>query len=909
MRVSSPTPVNRMLHPSSNLCAGLLRAGLLRAGRLHAALAVVAALSVPAVVTAQATTATERATAWAAHQSLAESSWYRGLAWRPVGPVKIGARIEAIAIPPGNTGTIYAGVGSGNLWKTVNNGLTWKPIFEHESAFAIGDVAVSPSRPEVVWVGTGEAQPRYAGYAYPGTGVFKSENGGESWRHMGLAETHHIAKVLIHPADPAIVYVAAMGRQWSSNRERGVFRTTDGGARWEQVLYVDDSTGVVDLVMDPADPRTLYAWAWQIEAGTRGGLFKSSDGGTSWRRIQGGLPGGTLGRAGIDVASSSPNVLYLFLDDRAPSAVKERPYVGGAVYRSDDRGEHWRKVNTDDLYEVFGTFGWKFADVRVDPRNADHLYILGNRGFESFDGGATWRRLGDRILRLHDTDGRALHLDHHELVIDPANPGRLLLGNDGGLFMSHDAGQSWLHLNNIPVTQMYFVSTDDKQPYRIFAGTQDNAAIYGPSTASLDDAVPDPWRSVYLDRWTGGDSYVTLLDPTDDRFVYYEHQNGAMMRMDITGASVLTGGPSAVSIRPRLPQGAPPLRFSWYTPFFISPHDPRTLYAGGNRVLKTTDRGTTWTAVSDELGDPPGADRSVAPTGALTMLMESPRVKGMLAGGTEAGRVWLTTDDGTSWRRIDAGLPRKWVSRVTLSAHNTGTLYVSFTGFREDDTRPYVYTSTDTGRTWRSIAANLPQQSVNVIKEDPLNADLLYVGTDLGVYVSHDRGARWESLSGTLPSTPVQDLAIQSRDNELVIGTHGRGAWVLDLVPIRDRTALPASTTLRLHPVRSVTIDYFPWESVPGDRRGRNVARMHLASATAGTATVTVSDSAGSVVRRWQHTITTGVTTLTWDLQTERAPGDLRDARPGSYDIEVRVRDSRATGRVQVLPDPILLRR
>ncbi|MBL0172027.1 MAG: hypothetical protein IPP90_15145 [Gemmatimonadaceae bacterium] len=867
-----------------------------------------AAALLPVALSAQPTSAAERAAAWTAHKTLAQNSWYRGLAWRAAGPVKIGARVEAIAIPPGNTGTIYAGVGSGNLWKTVNNGLTWRPIFEHESSFAIGDVAVSRSHPNTVWVGTGEAQPRFSGYAYPGTGVFKSTNGGDSWTHMGLGETHHIAKVLIHPTNPNIVYVAAMGRQWTANKERGVFRTVDGGVHWTHVLFVDDSTGVVDLAMDPSDPNTLYAWAWQIEAGTRGGLFKSRDGGATWRHITSGLPTGVVGRSGVDVTPGAPNVLYLFLDNRAPTTVKDRPYVGGEVYRSADLGEHWRKVNTDDLYEVFGVYGWKFTDVRVDPRNAQHVYIMGNRGFESFDGGATWRRLGDRILRLHDTEGRSLHLDHHELVIDPTNPDRLLLGNDGGLFMSYDAGASWLHLNNIPVSQMYFVATDDKTPYRIFAGTQDDAALFGPSTASLDDAVPDPWRSVYLDRWTGGDSYVTLPDPTDDRFVYYEHQNGAMMRMDITGASILSGGPSSENIRPQLPRGAPPLRFSWYTPFFISPHNPRTLYAGGNRVLKTTDRGTTWTAVSPQLGDSAGVDRSVVPTGALTMLTESPLVPGMLAGGTESGRLWLTMDDGANWRRIDAGLPRKWVSRVITSAKSAATLYVSFTGFREDDTRPYLFVSNDTGHTWRSIAGNLPQESVNVIKEDPANADLLYVGTDLGVYVSFDRGGWWESLSGTLPSTPVQDLTVPTRDNELVIGTYGRGAWILDLVPIRDRTTVTPTMPLHVFPTRSVISDYFPWETVPGDRRGRNVARVQIATVVAGTANVSVSDSTGRVVRQWQAPVMAGVNTLVWDLQAERATGVLDDARAGRYSIEVGVGSARASSMVDVRADPILKR-
>ena len=859
----------------------------------------------------QPTTAAERAAAWAVHQSMARNSVFRSLAWRPVGPVKTGARIEAIAIPPGNTGTIYAGVGTGNLWKTVNNGLTWKPIFEHESAFAIGDVAVAPSDPNVVWVGTGEAQPRFAGYAYSGTGVFKSMNGGDSWTSMGLGDTHHIGKVLIDPTNANVVYVAAMGRQWTANAERGVFRTRDGGAHWQKVLFIDDSTGVIDLAIDPKDPRRLYAWAWQIEQGKRGVLYTSHDGGTKWTHITAGLPTGLLGRANIDVAPGRPNVVYLFLDNRGATSVKDRPSIGGEVYRSNDRGAHWRKVNTDDLYEVFGVFGWKFTDVRVDPRNADHLYILGNRAFQSFDGGATWRRLGDRILRVHDTDGRALHLDHHELVIDPANPDRLLLGNDGGLFMSYDGGKSWLHLNNIPVSQMYFVSVDDHAPYRIFAGTQDDAAIYGPSTASIDDAVPDLWRSVYLDRWTGGDSYVTLLDPTDDRIVYYEHQNGSMMRMDITGASVLSGGPSSENIRPRAPRGAPPVRFSWYAPFFISPHDPRTLYAGGNQVLKSTDRGDNWTVVSPDLGDAAGADRAVVPTGAFTMLTESSLVRGMLAGGTEGGRLWLSMNDGANWHRIDTGLPHKWVSRVTLSAKDPATMYVSFTGFREDDARPYVFVSNDTGHSWRSIAANLPLESVNVIKEDPAEADLLYAGTDLGVYVSRDRGARWESLSATLPTTPVMDLTVQGRERELVIGTYGRGAWVLDLAPIRERSAAPMTAALHLYPIREVTLDWFPWETVPGDRRGRGVARVQVASAADGNAAVVVKDSTGRVVRRWQAAVTRGVNTLTWDLQAEHAAGasgpDLLDDAPvGVYMIEAVVGANRVSGAVTVRPDPIL---
>jgi hypothetical protein len=326
-------------------------------------------------------------------------------------------------------------------------------------------------------------------------------------------------------------------------------------------------------------------------------------------------------------------------------------------------------------------------------------------------------------------------------------------------------------------------------------------------------------------------------------------------------------------------------------------------------VLKTTDRGATWTAVSPDLGDPAGTDRSVVTTGAMTMLTESTVRRGMLAGGTEGGQVWLSMNDGAEWRRIDAGLPRKWVSRVTLSARDVGTMYVSFTGFREDDTRPYVFASGDTGRTWHSIAANLPQEAVNVIKEDPADANILYIGTDLGVYVSHDRGTRWESLSATLPSTPVQDLTIQARDGDLVIGTFGRGAWVLDLAPVRNPARSGANPALRVYPIRSVISDYFPWETVPGDRRGRNAARVQVASSDSGMARVAVSDSTGRVVRRWQAPVMRGISTLTWDLQAERENGVLDDARPGPYTVEVAVGSIRAAGRVVVLMDPVLVKR
>ncbi|MCL4865176.1 MAG: hypothetical protein KJZ47_04730 [Gemmatimonadales bacterium] len=370
--------------------------------------------------------------------------------------------------------------------------------------------------------------------------------------------------------------------------------------------------------------------------------------------------------------------------------------------------------------------------------------------------------------------------------------------------------------------------------------------------------------------------------------------------------ATVSGGPSATSIRPRAAPGEPPLRFSWYTPFFISPHDPRTLYVGGNRVLKSTNRGDQWTAISPDLGDPVGTDRGRVTTGAMTMLAESPRRRGMIVGGTEGGQVWRTLDDGANWSRIDAGLPRKWVSRVTPSAHDAAVIYLSMTGYREDDTRPYVYVSSDTGRTWRSIAANLPMEAVNVIKEDPAHAHILYLGTDMGAYVSRDRGRSWESLSATLPTTPVHDLAVQARVGDLVLGSHGRGAWVLDLAPVRGLAALPADRALHLFPIRDAVADWFPLETVPGSRRGRNVAPFQVAAVRAGPATITVREADGDVVRRWTAALVAGVNTLRWDLQLERDGGRLVDAVAGSYRIEVSAAGSVAGASIEVRRDPIL---
>jgi photosystem II stability/assembly factor-like uncharacterized protein len=834
------------------------------------------------------TTAGERLAAWEAHQRLAASSPFAPLPWRALGPTQQSARIEAIAVPAGSRNTIYVGPSDGNVWKTTNNGLTWQPIFEHQSAFAIGDIAVAASNADIVWVGTGEVQPRFAGYAFAGTGVFKSIDAGRTWTQMGLADSHHVAKILIDSRNPDVVYVAAMGHQWTPNTERGVFKTTDGGRTWTRALFLDDRTGAIDVVMDPSNHDVLYASMWEIETGPQSGIYRSTDAGRTWKKLGNGLPTGLVGRSNIDIAPSRPQTVYAYLDNRAPMSggPGSRAYVGGEVYRSDDRGDTWRKANTDDLYPVFSVYGWKFCDIRVSSDNPEEIYILGNRAFHSIDGGRTYARIGETIRRVRDTQGLVMHLDHHEIWIDPADANHVLLGNDGGVFSSYDRGQSWLHLNTIPVAQFYSVAVDMAEPYNIYGGTQDDAALYGPSTYTVDDRrnENEPWKHVYLDQWTGGDSFVTLPDPSDSRFVYYEHQNGELRRMDTAGPSIQTGSPASQRIAPRAPRGEPPWRIGWFMPYLISAFDPATLYAGTNALVKSTNRGVSWTAVSPDLSDPAGGDRATVPYGTITMIAESPLLQGLIYVGTEGGRVHVTRDAGAHWAEVGGSLPKKWVSRIVASQYAAGTAYVAFTGYRQDDSRAYLYRTTDFGGTWTSIVSNLPAESINVIREDPRNADVLYMGTDAGVYVSLDRGTTWVSLSATLPTTPVHDLVVHPRDDEIVIGTHGRGVFVIDARPIQQwRAAASAAAGPRLfapHPALVRIADEMEPAGTPGS------ATISFALDADGPATITIRGPGGAVAKTLAVTGVRGLNVVTWNLLLDgAAAGAPRPAAPGEYRV------------------------
>lgn len=741
----------------------------------------------------QATAPEARMKSWQIHQRLERESPFRDLEWRAVGPRFCGGRIESVAVHPDDPFTIYVGVGAGNIWKSSNNGVTWEPIFEHESTFTIGEVAIAPSDPNILYVGTGEVLMARSSYA--GTGVFKSTDAGRTWENVGLHDSHHIGRVLIHPENPNIVYIAAIGHNFSYNQERGLFKTTDGGKTWDRILYISEKVGVIDVEMDPEDDSILYAAAWErdrkpwghVAAGEGSALYRSKDAGRTWAKLVNGLPDGAhVGRIGVEIAPSHPETVYVLLENRTPRPETEerterrrRPMtVGGEVYRSDDRGETWEKVNRDYLGTSIG-YDWNL--LRVSPDDENEIYVGGNRFLLSKDGGKSYTQIGGTVVHLLSKPKREFSLDQHALWIDPKNSDRIILGNDHGLYISYDRTRTWLHVNNLPITEFYAISVDTARPYNIYGGNQDNAAVMGPSTHTPADGEDDPWRYIYLDRWGGGDGFVTLADPTEPDMVYY-----------FSGRSVfrknMKTGEQGDNIAPQAREDLEGLRFNWMVPFFISPHDSSRLYYGANKVFRSDDKGETWTCISPDLTTDPGPDRQGnVPYGTLTTLSESPLEAGLMYAGSDDGNIQVTRDGGANWTLVNSGLPAKWVSRVTASHFEPGTVYATLTGYREDDFSSYVYLSTDFGKTWVSIASNLPAESANVIQEDPKVEGILYLGTDLGIYVTLDRGKTWHSLSSRLPTAPVHDLAVHPRDDELVIGTHGRSCFILDVEPIRER--------------------------------------------------------------------------------------------------------------------------
>ena len=765
--------------------------------------------SAPLAAQSDRMSATERLEAFEQHRAMVEGSLFSTLPWQHLGPTNISGRSTDVAVaePRGETYTMYVGGASGGLWKTENEGVTWTSLFDEQLTTSIGDIAISPSSPEIVWVGTGEANIFRSSHA--GAGIYKTTDGGETWTHMGLTETQTIARVIVHPTDPDIVWVAASGHEYRDNPYRGVYKTTDGGETWQNVLFIDDMTGAIDLVIHPTDPNTLYAATWQRRRAkfndprngpaftqstdyfTGSGIWKTTDGGTNWTPVNDGLPEARYrGRIGIDIARSRPETIYAFVDNyeiaREADADTEvdaygRPrggvIRGATVFRSDDGGSSWRRTSEQDEFmeNLGGTYGWVFGQMRVDPNNPDRIYVMGLGLNVSKDGGRTFSRL------------TGMHGDHHGLYIDPNNSEYLVNNNDGGAYVSYDGGENWRFFRELPMVQFFNVNFDLGDPFRVYGSVQDHGSYSG--IVDLSNGRHDI-PAVEFDSAPGGEGSHHAIDPRDPNLVYSAGFYGSISRRNLaTGENT--------SIVPSAAPGEPPLRGQWLAHFIISPHDANTIYHGMNFVFKSTNQGDDWERISPDLSHNDVDRIGDIQFQTIVALSESPIRQGLLYAGTDDGRVHVTMNDGESWTDISSGLhPDRFTSEVVASRLDEGTVYVTQNGRRSDDFAPYVWKSTDYGQTWQSIANGIPFGPVNIIREDPKNDNILYAGNDVGVYVSLNKGEQWHALSHELPSTFVHDLVIHPREDIMVVATHGRGMFAFDVRQLQQLTpAIVASSS------------------------------------------------------------------------------------------------------------------
>ena len=832
-----------------------------------------------------------------------------GLRLRSIGPALTSGRVGDIAVHPRDKKIWYVAAASGGVWKTTNAGTTWTPIFDNEASYSIGTLVLDPKNPNVVWVGTGEnnAQ-RSVGY---GDGVYKSVDGGRSWQNMGLRESEHISRIQIDPRNSDIVYVAAQGPLSRKGGDRGLYKTTDGGRTWNKVLDGGTWAGANDVQLDPRDPDRLVATTWQrvrrtygyIAGGPESGVWRSTDGGATWRRSQGGLPNEDLGRIGLARSPLNPDVVY---------AIVEAAPTRGGVYRSRDGGASWERMGS------YSNIGLYYSELFPDPTNVDRVYAVDVRTMVSDDAGRNYRALGERNK----------HVDNHVVWIDPDDADHLLIGCDGGLYESFDRGQNYKFFANLPITQFYKLDMDNALPfYRVYGGTQDNFSLGGPSRTRTEHGITNgDWFVT-----AGGDGFQSRADPKDANTVYAESQHGNLQRFNLkTGESV--------DIQPQSEPNEPALRWYWDSPLIVSPFSSTRLYFGSQRLFRSDDRGNTWRAVSADLSR--GIDRnrlrlmdrvwsvdaiakntSSSFFGAIVAIAESPKKEGLLWIGTDDGAIQVSENGGGSWRRIELfpGVPdTTFVSRVTPSSHDANTVYASFDNHWAGDYKPYVLKSTDLGRSWTSIAGNLPQRgTVYVIIDDPVDPNLLFAGTEFGLYVTRDGGQRWQRLRGGLPTIAVFDLAIHKRDNDLVVGTFGRGFYVLDdITPLRSLTPAVLAAEATLFPLRrtpmfveasplggagasfqgsafytapnpayGATFTYYLKDELRTRRAARQQAERAAARRGADvfypawdslraedrelapSMILTVTDAEGHVVRRLTGPVTSGIHRIAWDLR------------------------------------------
>jgi len=855
--------------------------------------------------------------AWAAPADGLKAEDLAALKWREVGTAAPSGRITRFAVHPTDGRIIYAASASGGLWKTVNAGTTWQPIFERQSSVSMGDVTLDPKDPNTIWVGTGE-QNNVRSSQF-GDGVYRSQDAGKTWQHMGLEKSRHIGRILIHPDNSDILYVAALGSLWGPNEERGLYRSKDGGKTWQLLLRPSPLTGVVEVTMHPRNPNILYAATFQRErrtwsmigGGTEGGLWRSTDGGDTWTRVGNGFPTTAVGRVGVTFCPSNPDTLY---------ATAVGP--DGGTFRSTDGGQSWERRNAKVQSH------WYYGEVFCDPKNPERVYVPMTPLLRSEDGGKTFANL---------LTGQ-VHADNHTLWINPKDPEHLMVGNDGGVYMSRDGGKRWDWQSNLPLMQLYTVAVDMQDPfYHVYGGTQDNGSWSGPIGTRFEDGIAnEDWTFI-----SGGDGFYAVADPTDADIIYSQSQYGGLYRTDRKSMV-------QKRIQPWQPQQGefPPYRWNWSAPLVISPHDPKTLYFAANVVFKSDDRGDTWQRISPDLtrqlsrdalplqGKVQPADAidlhsSTALYGNIHSLSVSPRRPGLLAAGTDDGLIQISEDDGRTWRKTERfpGVPKMMkVGMVAWSPTRDGTLYAVFDGHQDNDFRPYAVRSDDYGRSWRNITADLPAFGpTKSIVAHPRNGELVFVGTDFGVFFSRDGGGQWLPLRAGLPTNSVHGILVHPRENDLVIGTHGRGFWVLDqLNLIEALTPEVVASDSHLAPPRRATqirdVDrgrknfghsYFTTANPP---RGAIIDYWIGDGGVGKPVTVEVLDGDGRVIRKVADgTGARGAQRAVWDLRFPPPPNGSESAWrkpegrfvvPGSYQVRLTVGDRVHTQPLDVRLDP-----
>ena len=868
--------------------------------RLSAALAVLFCVSAAAMA-AEKPKPTPPPTAPAAPRL--EPSRLKAFKTRAIGPAVMGGRVSDIALDPENPYVFYIGFATGGVAKTSNNGGTFQAIFAKEPVASIGAVAVAPSDAKTIWVGTGEGNDRNSsGW---GDGVYLSTDGGDTWANVGLKSSKAIARIGVDPKDPKTAWVAALGNLWVPGGERGLYVTRDGGKTWKAALQAPapygDRVGCGDVALDPSDPNTIYAALyarvrrpWSFTSGPAatdgkdlGGIFRSTDGGATWTKLSQGLPAQTA-RIGLAVSAKNPKTLYAVVqsDEAGTSDINDVRSKSGGVFRSDDGGQSWTRTSRLDPRPFY------FSQIRVDPENADRVYVLGFAMHVSEDGGKSFRE--DR--------GEKVHPDLHALSIDPRRPKRLLLGTDGGAYQSFDGGKSWEHLNRFAAGEFYRISLDGSTPYRICGGLQDNLNWLGPSRTYTKEGIRNSdWTSL-----GGGDGFSCVFDPDDSNVLYSESQTGALFRIDLASGFIKR-------LRPTPPEGQPAFRFHWNSPLIGSRHEKGVLYLGGNRVFRLSDRGEKWNAISGDLStQDPGRTNATGSGaevyGVVYTLAESPVAKGQIWAGTDDGKVWLTTDEGAHWADLTGNLPAEarglWMGRIEASSHDAKVAYLAVETHRSGKIAPLAYRTADLGRTWQSIAGDLPADGpVKVVREDPKNADLLFAGTELGLYASLDRGAHWSKF-GELPTVAVDDIAIHPRDRDLVIATHGRSLYIADdISALEDATPDILRGEAHLFPPRPAravaTLEGFADWNGAAVYRGKNpkegaLLTFWIPEYTGDEVEIEIQNALEQPVAKWKVAGTPGFQRAVWDLKpskellTEYGGEGVLFVRPGDYTVTLK---------------------